>query len=83
MVARVVHLGFEVRIELELPDGSIAGAQLTRAQAEELELDDGRHRVRAPSRRGPDRARLEGAPGGPSSSAALAADLAAIDAAET
>jgi sulfate transport system ATP-binding protein len=38
MVARVVHLGFEVRVELELPDGSRARAQLTRQQAEELEL---------------------------------------------
>jgi sulfate transport system ATP-binding protein len=41
MVARVVHLGFEVRIELRLPDGSSARAQLTRAQAEQLELDSG------------------------------------------
>ena len=41
MVARVVHLGFEVRVELVLPDGSSARAQLTRAQADELELDSG------------------------------------------
>jgi sulfate transport system ATP-binding protein len=41
MVRRVVHLGFEVRVELELPDGSRARAQLTRAQADELELDRG------------------------------------------
>ncbi len=41
MVRRVVHLGFEVRIELALPDGSSARAQLTRAQAEELELGAG------------------------------------------
>jgi sulfate/thiosulfate transport system ATP-binding protein len=41
MVKRVVHLGFEVRVELELPDGSVARAQLTRAQAEELELGPG------------------------------------------
>jgi sulfate/thiosulfate transport system ATP-binding protein len=41
MVKRVVHLGFEVRVELELPDGSQARAQLTRAQAAELELDSG------------------------------------------
>ncbi len=40
-VARVVHLGFEVRIELELPGGEQARAQLTRAQTEELELDRG------------------------------------------
>ena len=41
MVKRVVHLGFEVRLELELPDGSEARAQLTRAQADELELGHG------------------------------------------
>jgi sulfate transport system ATP-binding protein len=41
MVRRVVHLGFEVRLELELPDGSEARAQLTRAQAAELEVGDG------------------------------------------
>jgi sulfate transport system ATP-binding protein len=41
MVRRVVHLGFEVRVELELPDGSEARAQVTRAQAEELEVGGG------------------------------------------
>jgi sulfate transport system ATP-binding protein len=41
MVRRVVHLGFEVRLELELPDGSEARAQLTRAQAAELEVGNG------------------------------------------
>ena len=41
MVGRVVHLGFEVRVELELPDGSRARAQLTRQQADELEIDRG------------------------------------------
>jgi sulfate/thiosulfate transport system ATP-binding protein len=41
MVRRVVHLGFEVRVEVELPDGSEARAQLTRSQAEELELGRG------------------------------------------
>ncbi len=41
MVQRVVHLGFEVRVELELADGSRARAQLTRQQAQELELDAG------------------------------------------
>jgi sulfate transport system ATP-binding protein len=41
MVKRVVHLGFVVRLELELPDGSEARAQLTRAQADELELGRG------------------------------------------
>ncbi len=41
MVSRVVMLGFEVRIELELPDGANARAQLTRAQTAELELKRG------------------------------------------
>ncbi|MFL5822656.1 MAG: sulfate/molybdate ABC transporter ATP-binding protein [Solirubrobacteraceae bacterium] len=41
MVTRVVHLGFEVRVEIELPDGKPARAQLTRAQAGELELTRG------------------------------------------
>jgi sulfate transport system ATP-binding protein len=41
MVARVVHLGFEVRIDLELPGGELARAQLTRAQTDELELTEG------------------------------------------
>src|SRR5205807_6961549 len=30
MVRRVIHLGFEVRVELELPGGDVARAQLTR-----------------------------------------------------
>ena len=52
MVRRVVHLGFEVRVELELPDGSEARAQLTRAQAEELEVGAGDIvYVRPPDRR--------------------------------
>ncbi len=41
MVTRVVHLGFEVRLELELPGGQAARAQLTRAQEAELELAAG------------------------------------------
>ena len=41
LIRRVVYLGFEVRLELELPDGSNARAQLTRAQADELEVADG------------------------------------------
>jgi sulfate transport system ATP-binding protein len=41
MVRRVVHLGFEVRVELELPDGSVARAQLTRGQTEQLEITRG------------------------------------------
>jgi sulfate transport system ATP-binding protein len=41
MVKRVVHLGFEVRVELELKGGDAARAQLTRGQTEELELNEG------------------------------------------
>ena len=41
MVLRVVHLGFEVRVELELPGGEVARAQLTRGQTDELELARG------------------------------------------
>jgi sulfate transport system ATP-binding protein len=38
MIDRIVHLGFEVRIEMTLADGSPLTAQLTRPQIEELEL---------------------------------------------
>lgn len=41
MVSRVIHLGFEVRIELMLTDGSPVSAQLTRNAVDELELSDG------------------------------------------
>ena len=41
MIDRIVHLGFEVRIEMTLADESPLIAQLTRAQVEELELGDG------------------------------------------
>jgi sulfate transport system ATP-binding protein len=41
MVHRVVHLGFEVRVELETVDGTRARAQLTRQQVNELELGEG------------------------------------------
>ena len=41
MVSRVIHLGFEVRLEVELPDGDRADAQLTRDQAAALELNTG------------------------------------------
>ncbi|MBV9312030.1 MAG: TOBE-like domain-containing protein [Solirubrobacterales bacterium] len=40
-VERIVHLGFEVRIELTLSTGEPARAQLTRAQTSELELSNG------------------------------------------
>jgi sulfate transport system ATP-binding protein len=41
MVKRVVHLGFEVRVELELSGGEAAFVQLTRSETEELELREG------------------------------------------
>ena len=40
MIERIVHLGFEVRVELTLADGEPLWAQLTRAQVEELELEE-------------------------------------------
>ncbi len=40
-VKRIIHLGFEVRIELEMPGGETARAQLTRAQTQQLELAEG------------------------------------------
>jgi len=41
LVERVVHLGFEVRVELKLEDGREIWAQVTREKAHELELHDG------------------------------------------
>ena len=41
LVQRVVHLGFEVRVELTLPDGRDIWAQVTRESAEQLELAEG------------------------------------------
>ena len=41
LVRRVVHLGFEVRVELTLQDGREIWAQVSRARAEELELHEG------------------------------------------
>jgi sulfate/thiosulfate transport system ATP-binding protein len=41
LIDRVVHLGFEVRVELTLQDGEHFSVQLTRDQIEELELTEG------------------------------------------
>ncbi len=41
LIKRVVHLGFEVRVELTLPDGRDIWAQVTRSTASELELHEG------------------------------------------
>jgi sulfate transport system ATP-binding protein len=40
-VSRIVHLGFEVRVELELAGDGAVAAQLTRSEAEQLELTEG------------------------------------------
>jgi sulfate/thiosulfate transport system ATP-binding protein len=41
MIERIVHLGFEVRIELLLHDGRQLWSQVARAEADELELEEG------------------------------------------
>jgi sulfate/thiosulfate transport system ATP-binding protein len=41
MVDRIIHLGFEVRVELSLGDGDSTWVQTTRSRAEELELVEG------------------------------------------
>jgi len=41
MIRRVVPLGFEVRVEVVLGDGTDVWAQLTRAQLQRLELREG------------------------------------------
>ena len=41
MVERVTHLGFEVRVELQRDDGEQFAVQLTRDEAERLELERG------------------------------------------
>jgi sulfate/thiosulfate transport system ATP-binding protein len=50
VVERVVHLGFEVRIELLLDDGERLSAQVTRATAEEWALEPGQVVYVRPSR---------------------------------
>jgi len=40
-VQRIVHLGFEVRVELELDGGEAASVQLARGEADQLELSEG------------------------------------------
>jgi sulfate/thiosulfate transport system ATP-binding protein len=50
MVERVVHLGFEVRAELVLEDERRVSAQVTRNEAEELELHEGQIVFVRPSR---------------------------------
>jgi sulfate transport system ATP-binding protein len=40
-VKRIVHLGFEIRVDLETGDGRHVWAQLTRVELEQLELQEG------------------------------------------
>jgi sulfate transport system ATP-binding protein len=41
IVERILRLGFEVRVALTLSDGTPLSAQITRAEAEEMELEEG------------------------------------------
>ena len=41
MIERIVHLGFAVRVDLVRDDGERVTVQLTRDEAEELELEQG------------------------------------------
>lgn len=41
LVRRIVHLGFEVRVELTLQDGTEIWAQVTKDLAEQMELREG------------------------------------------
>lgn len=41
LVERIVHLGFEIRVELVLGDGKKLFAQLTRTELDQLELREG------------------------------------------
>lgn len=41
MVQRIVRLGFEVRVALTLADGTALSAQVSRAEVEQLELEEG------------------------------------------
>jgi sulfate transport system ATP-binding protein len=50
MIERIVHLGFEVRVELTLADGDGLWAQLTRGEAQQLELAEGQIVYARPSR---------------------------------
>ena len=50
MVERIVHLGFEVRVELATGDGRPLFAQLTRPEVDQLELEEGQIVYVRPSR---------------------------------
>ncbi|HEX2505970.1 MAG TPA: TOBE-like domain-containing protein, partial [Gaiellaceae bacterium] len=50
VVKRVLYLGFEVRIELVLPDGRELWAQVSRTDIERLDLEPGQAIFIRPSR---------------------------------
>jgi len=50
MIEHLVHLGFEVRVELVLGNGDGLWAQITQAEAEQLELEKGQIVYVRPSR---------------------------------
>jgi sulfate/thiosulfate transport system ATP-binding protein len=50
MIERLVHLGFEVRVDLVLQDGQRLLAQVSREDAEQLELAQGQIIFARPSR---------------------------------
>jgi sulfate transport system ATP-binding protein len=50
MIERIVHLGFEVRVELVLETGERVWSQVTRDEAEQLDLDEGQVVFVRPSR---------------------------------
>jgi sulfate transport system ATP-binding protein len=61
-VEKVVHLGFEVRVELSFPDGKLIEAQLTKKDVERLELLEGQRVFVRPSRvTAPDKSMASGA----------------------
>jgi sulfate/thiosulfate transport system ATP-binding protein len=65
MIDRIVHLGFEVRVELTLADGDHFSVQLTRDEVDQLELSEGEIvfvRPRATRVFGPDGATARRAP---------------------
>jgi sulfate transport system ATP-binding protein len=50
MVQRIIHLGFEVRVDLMLADGRHIWAQITRDDVEQLDLTQGQIVYVRPSR---------------------------------
>ena len=64
MVERLVHLGFEVRVELVRGDGEQLSVQISRDEAEQLELERGQIVYIRPAARADVRRGLASAPPG-------------------